>query len=91
MVNVNTGEVKTPFPDLDIDNCRRLAFAGIHYLSPEVLPLMNDYPDRFSIIDFYLDHAAKYKIYGYIQPDLKILDVGKPETLPLAEEYLTTL
>lgn len=89
--NVNTGEVKTPFPDLDIDNCRRLAFAGIHYLSPEVLPLMNDYPDRFSIIDFYLDHAAKYKIYGYIQPDLKILDVGKPETLPLAEEYLTTL
>ena len=34
--NVATGEVRTPFPDLDVAACRRLAFAGIHLVSPQI-------------------------------------------------------
>lgn len=86
--NLATGEVKSPYKDLDISNCRKLAFAGIHYLSHDVLQLMSDWPERFSIIDFYLQHADKYKIYGYVQPGLQLIDVGKPETLQQAELLL---
>lgn len=34
--NVATGEVRTPFPDLDAASCRKLAFAGIHLVSPQI-------------------------------------------------------
>ena len=34
--NVATGEVRTPFPDLDVASCRKLAFAGIHLVSPQI-------------------------------------------------------
>lgn len=88
--NTATGEIKTPYPDLDLAACHHLAFAGIHYLSPEVHALMITYPDRFSIIDFYLHHAATHPIYGYIQPDLHLIDVGKPSTLALAQTLLPT-
>ena len=56
--NIATGEVKTPYPDLDPKVCRMYAFAGIHALSPRMIPLMNQFPDRFSIIDFYLQTCA---------------------------------
>lgn len=87
-MNEKTGEVKSPHRGLDVESCRKSAFAGIHYLSPEVLDLMSEYGERFSIIDFYLEYAAKYEIYGYIQPDLKLTDVGKPESLAVAERMI---
>ncbi|MBR1405470.1 MAG: NTP transferase domain-containing protein [Bacteroidales bacterium] len=34
--HVATGEVRTPFPDLDVTSCRKLAFAGIHLVSPQI-------------------------------------------------------
>ena len=34
--NIATGEVRTPFPDLDVASCRKLAFAGIHLVSPQI-------------------------------------------------------
>ena len=34
--NLATGEVRSPFPGLDIEKCRRYAFAGIHNISPEI-------------------------------------------------------
>lgn len=86
--NVSTGEIKSPYKNLDVGKCRRLAFAGIHYLSHNVIELMSAYPERFSIIDFYLQHAGKYRIYGYEQPDLQLMDVGKPESLLKAENTI---
>ena len=86
--NVSTGEVKSPFKNLNVENCRKLAFAGIHLLSNEVHPLMDNYPDKFSIIDFYLDNAEKFEIYGLVQPDFKMVDVGKPDSLAKAADFL---
>ena len=34
--NIATGEVRSPFPDIDPDRCRKLAFAGIHLMSPAI-------------------------------------------------------
>lgn len=84
--NVQTGEVKSPYPNLRVEDCRMYAFAGIHLFSPSLLPLMADWPQRFSIIDFYLSVADKVPIIGVPKADLQLIDVGKPETLKLAEE-----
>ena len=83
--NVVTGEVKSPFPDLRVEDCRKYSFAGIHVLSQEVPELMRDWPDKFSIIDFYLAQAAKRTIRGYEPDALELIDVGSPERLAEAE------
>lgn len=42
---------------------------------------MEKYPDKFGIIDFYLDQCADNDIRGYEQEGLQLLDVGKLNTL----------
>ena len=86
--NIATGEVKSPYPDLDPKVCRMYAFAGIHALSPRMIPLMNQFPDRFSIIDFYLQTCATHRIEGFAKDDLQLMDIGKLDTLAQAEEFL---
>ena len=84
-VNIATGEVKSPFPEIQSSTCpelaakyRMLAFGGIHIISPSVFPLMNSFPEKFSIVDFYLSVADKCRISGCIAPDgTNLVDVGK--------------
>lgn len=68
-----------------------LAFAGIHQMSTSMLPLMDEYPSKFSIIDFYLEHCHSHIIRGYVQPDLRLMDVGKVDTLDKAADFLASL
>ncbi len=75
--NIATGEVKSPYPDLDVAKCRKLAFAGVHTISPEIFPLMDSFPETFSIVDFYLSICDKYSIVGVLQDGLEIHDIGK--------------
>lgn len=86
--NVDTGEVKSPYPDLNPDNFRHLAFGGIHYMSDKVFPLMKNWPDEFSIIDFYVRNAREYPIYAYVQDDLELIDVGKTAVLEQLSDFL---
>lgn len=86
--NIKTGEVRSPHPALDPSAYRHLAFAGIHQMSSSMLPLMADYPDRFGIIDFYLDQCLQHDIRGYIQPSLRLMDVGKLDTLDQADDFI---
>lgn len=79
--NIQTGEVKSPYPNLRMEDCRMYAFAGIHLFSPSLLPLMQSWPTRFSIIDFYLSVADRVPIIGVPKSDLQLIDVGKPDTL----------
>jgi len=85
--NIATGEVRSPFPDIDPDRCRKLAFAGIHLMSPAIFDAFDRYGfgDRFSIVDFYLRACADYPIYAAVPPDFTMVDVGKFATLPEAE------
>lgn len=84
-MNELTGEVKSPFPDFDPDSCRKYSFCGIHILSDEVIGLMQAWPERFSIIDFYLANAVSGRIRGVYAPGLRLVDIGTPETLEAAQ------
>ena len=89
--NIETGEVRSPYPELNPKECRMYAFAGIHALSPRLLKMMDEFPDRFGIIDFYLKACASHNIKGYVKDDLKLMDIGKLDTLAQAEEFLKEL
>lgn len=112
--NIQTHEVKTPFPAVreafdegytapinayatlsspfmqpnGSGPYRLLAFAGIHQMHTNLLRLMDSWPPRFSIIDFYLSICDKVRIQGYVQPDLHLIDVGKLTSLAEAESFL---
>lgn len=86
--HVGTGEVRTPFHLLDVARCRKLAFAGIHVFSPKLFTEMQLWPEKFSIIDFYLSICAKYDIYGCYDTSLCLLDVGKQDTLKKANDFV---
>ena len=81
--NIETGEVK---------GCegRPLAFSGIHMFHPSLAPLLEDWPDRFPIMDFYLRVCADHVIRGFEAPNLQLLDVGKLDTLEQAEVFMET-
>ena len=89
--NIETGEVKSPYPDLNPEDYKMYAFSGIHMVAPSLFPLMDDEPDKFPIMDFYLKHCDKVRIEGYVKNDLKLMDVGKQETLKEAEAFLKEL
>ncbi|MBQ4028881.1 MAG: hypothetical protein II624_06935, partial [Prevotella sp.] len=64
------------------------AFSGIHVFSPSLFPLMEPYPERFGIIDFYLNVCNHSKIKGWVKDDLQLMDVGKIDTLQEAEKFI---
>ena len=87
--NIDTGEVKSPYPNLNPADCQMFAFSGIHMVWPELFPLMDDEPDKFPIMDFYLKNCQRVRIEGILKTDLRLMDVGKQETLHEAERFLT--
>jgi MurNAc alpha-1-phosphate uridylyltransferase len=73
---------------------RKIAFAGVHVVSPEVLRLLEveyDSNSRFSIIDAYLRFASRgYRILPHDVKDALWMEVGSPERLARAEVLLST-
>ena len=67
------------------------AFSGIHSFSPRLFPLMERFPDKFGIIDFYLSVCHRAHIVGLVKPDLRLLDVGKIDSLEQAETFITQI
>lgn len=67
------------------------AFSGIHTFSPSLFPLMDSWPERFPIIDFYLSACASHDIRGILSADLHLLDVGKLDTLASADAFASTI
>ena len=97
-VNMATGQVKSPHPELlehDGDSTyfqqhsalKKHAFAGIQVFFPSLLPFMNTWQGKFSIIDFYLSICDKVPIHCHFDPQLQLLDVGKLDTIAKAEEW----
>ena len=64
------------------------AFSGIHSFSPRLFPLMDRFPDKFSIIDFYLSVCHRSRIMGLVKNDLEMIDVGKLDSLQAAEAFV---
>ncbi len=80
--NIATGEVKGKKTN------RLYAFSGIHIMSQQLMQRMDCYPDIFPIMDFYLRECSTADIHGYLKTDLRLLDVGKTDTLEKATEFL---
>ena len=79
--NLATGQVRSPWPGIDPDCCTRLAFSGIHWIDPAVFPLLEPWPERFSIVDFYLHVCRTHTVRAAVIPGLEIHDVGKLQEL----------
>lgn len=86
--NENTEEIRPSGILIDEDRCVKLAFSGIHIMSDKVFEAMEGYPERFPVIDFYLDKCLSYEIYGVRAENLNLIDVGKLDTLEQAEKFL---
>ena len=88
--NLSTGEVRSPYPGLDPSGYTMLAFSGIHQMSDDVFGVMESegMGERFPIMDFYLKVCDRYPIYGIKPASLELIDVGKLETLAVAEEFI---
>ena len=87
-MNVQSGEIRSPFKDLNPDKCRRFAFAGIHMISDRIFNEMKTRPEVFPIMDFYLSVADRLPIYGYAPKGLEVLDVGKVDAVAIAADFL---
>jgi len=83
-MNVETGEVRGQSPS----DLRQLAFSGIHVIGPSAFPYFEEMPERFGIIDFYLKFCQQCIFLGYEQKGLRLLDVGKPDSLEQAESFI---
>lgn len=87
-------------PSLRVEDCRALAFSGIHILSDKVFELMDEYVKeknlpidevngtKFPIMSFYMWAAKRVPIYGVAADNLDFLDVGKIDTLEQAEQMI---
>jgi NDP-sugar pyrophosphorylase family protein len=61
------------------------AFSGIHLISPEIFPLIHQ-EGKFSIVDVYLELAASQLILGFDHSGSKLVDVGRKESVEIAEK-----
>lgn len=61
-----------------------MAYSCVAVFNPEVFSFITQ-RGKFSIIDVYLSLAAQHPIYGMDHTGDKLVDVGKPESVALAE------
>lgn len=64
----------------------RLAFSGIHFISPHMVRMMEEWPEKFSIIDFYLEMSSGFRIKSlHSAKGISVSDIGKIRTLSAVE------
>ena len=79
--NVKIGEEKIV---RDADILYQKAFSGIYVINTQLLKLMKQ-KGKFSMVEVYLDLAKDYLITAYDHTGAKLIDVGKPESILLAQ------
>jgi N-acetyl-alpha-D-muramate 1-phosphate uridylyltransferase len=83
--NTNTGEEKISIAK---DDLKEMAYSCVVVFQPEIFELI---PQRgkFSLVETYLSLAADHPIYGYDHSGDKLVDVGKAESLAIAEKLFS--
>jgi NDP-sugar pyrophosphorylase family protein len=84
--NKLTGEIKWNNAKFSYSECKPYAFGGVHIVSPKIFDYFDGWNSKFSIIDFYLSIAQTQNICAYVPQHLRIIDIGKKETLQQAEK-----
>ena len=83
--NTNTGEEKIPIAK---EHLKEMAYSCVVVFQPEIFKLI---PQRgkFSLVETYLSLATDHPIYGYDHSGDKLVDVGKPESIAIAEKLFS--
>ncbi len=95
--NVKTGEVRghlltsSSSSMLQMEQLTKLAFSGMHIVSPRVFKLMQSWPEKFSITDFYIEQCATETIRAFVPHNYRMMDVGKIDYLAEAEAFAESL
>ena len=79
--NTNTGEEKIA---MQKPGLKEMAYSCVVVFQPEIFELITQ-RGKFSLIETYLSLAADHPIYGYDHSGDKLVDVGKPESVAIAE------
>ena len=89
-INKDTLQTKPEGFAYNPEHHHEYAFSGIHVISPELFRYMEEetWNGKFPIMDFYLHTCRQLQFGGYIKEDLQLIDIGKPDTLARAEEFL---
>ena len=69
-----------------LDNCKDLAFSGIHVISPALFDKITE-KGKFSIMKVYMDLMQTESIIGFDHSGGILIDVGRPESVLEAESY----
>ena len=69
-----------------LDNCKDLAFSGIHVISPSLFDKITE-KGKFSIMKVYMDLMQNESILGFDHSGGILIDVGRPESVIEAENY----
>ena len=85
--NLQTGETKIA---IDKPNLKEMAYSCVVIYEPEIFSLIKQ-EGKFSIMDSYLDLAAEHVILGYDHSGDKLVDVGKPESVAIAEKLFVPI
>ena len=67
-----------------------MAYSCVVIYEPEIFSLIKQ-EGKFSIMDSYLDLAAEHVILGYDHSGDKLVDVGKPESVAIAEKLFAPI
>ncbi len=79
--NVNTGQDRI---SISKNNYIEKAYSCVVVFEYDIFKLI-PFSGKFSVIDVYLALAANYPIYGYDHSGDRLVDVGKPESIAIAE------
>lgn len=80
--NVNSGEERISIPKKDL---KEMAYSCVVVFEPNIFELITQ-RGKFSLVDTYLSLAADHLICGYDHSGDKLVDVGKPDSVAIAEK-----
>ena len=89
--NTKTNEecIAIPPPRKGVRGRLEKAYSCVVIFEYEIFRLMeeNNFSGKFSLIDVYLKLAANHLILGYDHSGDRLVDVGKPESIAIAESF----
>ncbi|MBL7732606.1 MAG: NTP transferase domain-containing protein [Chitinophagaceae bacterium] len=85
--NNSAGEEKIPVKGIPADELTAMAYSCVVVFEYDIFRLMKEkgFTGKFSLIDVYLSLAADHRIMGYDHTGDRLVDVGKPESVAVAE------
>ena len=85
--NYETGAMRLSDPAFDPSMYFEYAFGGIHVISPEIFKHMEDWTEKFSIINFYVSICQKRPIRFYTENNLQWIDAGTIKGLEAVNDH----